>query len=206
MRLAAFLNYLHMLKTLTHSVTVGFRPIINAVKILLINSGHGGVTAQVNSHEREANMTSQKTEKTFKSNDNKVESVILPLPPLDLKDKVDMEIYARFMRHLRYVANSRMEVKVLSAIQFTADMMDLQDAQVARILLDLGLLAPRLSFPNEFLEFADNARTRSTTEYGSAGQSLQELYSHWDSIGEDKFVSFKREYKIMDEAVTTNLL
>lgn len=151
-------------------------------------------------------MTSQKTDKTFKSNDNKVESVILPLPPLDLKDKVDVEIYARFMRHLRYVANSRMEVKVISAIQFAADMMDLQDAQVSRILLDLGLRAPRISFPSEFLEFADTARARSSLEYGSAGQAMQDLYDHWDSIGEDKFTSCKREYKIIDEAVTTSLL
>ena len=151
-------------------------------------------------------MTSQTTQKTKKSNDNKVESVILHLPPQDLKDKVDMEIYARFMRHLRYVANSRMEVKVLSAIQFTADMMDLQDAQIARVLLDLGLRAPRLSFPVEFLEFADTARARSALEYGSAGQAMQDLYEHWDEIGEDKFTAFKRDYKIVDEAVTTNLL
>tara|TARA_R110002126_G_scaffold13118_3_gene56784 strand:- start:307672 stop:308211 length:540 start_codon:yes stop_codon:yes gene_type:complete len=179
---------------------------MTAVKILLINSGHGGVTAQVKSHEQEANMTSQKTDKTFKSNDNKAESVILPLPPLDLKDKVDMEIYARFMRHLRYVANSRMEVKVLSAIQFTADMMDIQDAQVARILLDMGLRAPRLSFPNEFLEFADNARSRDNTEFGSAGETLQELYAHWTEIGEDQFIAVKREYAVFDEGVFTNTL
>lgn len=153
-------------------------------------------------------MTNHIDNKTAKTNDNqvKVESVILPLPPENLKDKTDMEIYARFMRHLRYVANSRMEVKVLSAIQFTADMMDVQDAQIARVLLDLGLRAPRLSFPLEFLEFADTARAREATEFGSAGETLQDLYAHWDQIGEDKFVACKREYKLIDEAVTTNML
>ena len=156
-------------------------------------------------------MTSKTINSTVKTNDNTVtsaarESVILPLPPQDLKDKTGMEIYARFMRHLRYVPNSRMEVKVLSAIQFTADMMDIQYAQVARILLDLGLRAPRLSFPNEFLEFADNARSRDATDYGSAGETLQDLYAHWDGLGEDKFAAAKREYRTLDEGVITNTL
>ncbi len=156
-------------------------------------------------------MTSTTVNNTIKTNDNTVnaearESVILPLPPQDLKDKTDMEIYARFMRHLRYVPNSRMEVKVLSAIQFTADMMDLHDAQVARILLDLGLRAPRLSFPNEFLEFADNARCREATEYGSAGETLRDLYAHWDALGEDKFAAAKRDYKTLDAGVVINTL
>ena len=138
--------------------------------------------------------------------DETKERVILPLPPLDLKDKVDMEIYARFMRHLRYVPNSRMEVKVLSAIQFAADMMDLPDSQVARCLLDLGLHAPRISFPVEFIEFADKARSRNIQDFGSAGQAMQDLYTHWDNIGEDKFISAKRDYRLIDEAVITNAL
>ena len=44
------------------------------------------------------------TETTLKSNDNRMgEKVILPLPPQSDYSSSEMEIYARFMRHLRLV-------------------------------------------------------------------------------------------------------
>jgi hypothetical protein len=116
------------------------------------------------------------------------QTTILPHPPVL---SGDAELYARFMRHLRHVPTSRLEIKVLSAIQFTADLMSRSDADVAKSLVEMGLRAPRLAFPADFLRFADRALLRTGWEIGGASQALLELKAHWDEIGEDKFAVFK---------------
>lgn len=128
---------------------------------------------------------------------NVASNVTLPLPP-KVEHDVDMAIYARFMRHLRNVPNSRMEIKVLSAVQFTADMMDHSDAHIAKVLVELGLRAPRMAFPADFLEFIDNAQLRQDWEIGSPTKGMLELKEHWDRTGEDKFAAFKRQYAIQE--------
>lgn len=126
--------------------------------------------------------------------------VVLPLPPQITADD-DMALYARFMRHLRNVPNSRMEIKVLSAIQFTADMQDHSDAHVAKLLVDLGLRAPRLAFPADFLKYADAALMRSGWEVGGPTEGLQALKQHWDRTGEDRFAAFRGDYPLVDERI-----
>lgn len=131
---------------------------------------------------------------TLKSNDNKVGTkVLLPLPPEDKKAASEMEVYARFMRHLRMVPNSQMDIKILSAIQFTADIIDVADALVAKTLVDLGLRAPRKAFPSDYLEFIDNSLLRTGWQVGGPTKSAAELKLHWDKIGEDKFAAARRE-------------
>lgn len=125
----------------------------------------------------------------------------LPLPPEDVRDNVNMEIYARFMGHLRHVPNSRMEIKILSAAQFTADMTNYTDAQIAKILVDLGLRAKRAAFPADFLEYADQALMRSGWDVGGPNEALLDLKAYWDRIGEDKFAGFKRGYSLLDETL-----
>lgn len=129
--------------------------------------------------------------------------VVLPLPPSlsDAKEDKgdDMAVYARFMRHLRNVPNSRMEIKILSAIQFTADILDFSDAHVAKLLVDLGLRAPRMAFPADFLKYADGAMMRSGWEIGAPTRGLQELKTYWDKTGEDKFAAFRGDYSLLDE-------
>ncbi len=124
-----------------------------------------------------------------------VERIILPLPPEHPteSDKVEMDMYARFMRHVRTVPTSREDIRVLSTIQFVADMMVFDDAYVAKVLVDLGLRAPRVSFPERYLEFVDAAMMREVTEIGSANPAMWDLKRHWDDIGEDKFAAFKRD-------------
>ena len=135
----------------------------------------------------------------MKANDNlSTDRVLLPLPP-QLDAKTEMDVYARFMRHLRHVANSRMEIKVLSAIQFVADMMDVPDADVAKILVDAGLRGPRIAFPATYLEYADGALMREDWESGAADASLKALQEHWGRIGEDRFAAFKRHYPAIAE-------
>lgn len=129
---------------------------------------------------------------TLKSNDNQIDAkTYLPLPPQDKDAKSEMEIYARFMRHLRIVPNSRLEIKILSAIQFTADLLDIGDALVAKTLVDLGLRAPRKAFPASYLEFVDKSLLRTGWEVGGPTPSAAELKLHWDKIGEDKFAAFR---------------
>lgn len=140
--------------------------------------------------------TGPSTTQTLNSN-----TIAIPMPPastgLDTKD--EMEIYARFMRHLRHVPNSRADIKILSAIQFTADMLNYSDAHVAKVLVELGLRAPRMAFPAEFLTYTDSALLRPRWAVGGPSEALLGLQSHWQTIGEDKFAAFKRDFDLVDE-------
>lgn len=129
-------------------------------------------------------------EKQHQRNDEGEESrperILWPLPPENTDERFEMEVYARFMRHLRYVPCGRPEIKVLSSIHFVADLLGCSDAHIAKILVDLGLRAPRIAFPSCFLDFTDIALSRKDWELGTAGPGLKELKTHWESLGEDK--------------------
>lgn len=131
---------------------------------------------------------------------NKPDTTILPLPPTaEEKDKFEMEIYARFMRHLRCVPSSRMDLKVLSSIQFTADMMDCNDALVAKTLVDLGLRAPRRAYPASYLDFTDGVLMRAGWNGDSISGSVRALCDHWGMLGEDvMFIGAQRTEYALD--------
>lgn len=137
------------------------------------------------------------------TNGHETARVILPLPPSASEDdKFEMDVYARFMRHLRMVPNSNLDMKVLSAIQFTADAMDCSEAMIAKVLVDLGLRAPRRAFPMAFLEFADRSQRRASWDQGAAPEAVMILDHHWTQIGEACFVSMKRsKYAVQPESV-----
>lgn len=145
------------------------------------------------------------TSPTLKANDNKTpnafDNIVLPLPTLECKDPIETEIYARFMRHLRLVPNSRTDIKILSAIQFTSDMMDLNDAIVTKTLADMGLRGPRRALPESYLDHVDRSLMRSGWDVGGPCASAIAMKEHWDKIGEDRFASFKREYPLIEETV-----
>ena len=126
-----------------------------------------------------------------------LEKVKLPMPP-EMSERQEMEIYARFMRHLRCVPNSRSAIKVLSAAQFTADMLACSDAHVAKVLVDLGLRAPRAAFSADFLRFADQSLMRSGWEVGGPSSALLELQTFWNSIGEDRFAAFQGKFDLYE--------
>ncbi len=133
-----------------------------------------------------------------------VENIVLPLPPeeglgMSAMKSEDLEIYTRFIRYHGNVPNSRKVIKVLSAIQFTADILGYSDAHVAKVLIELGLRAPRMAFPASFLEYADAALMRSGWEVGGPSPALLELRDFWNAIGEDRFAGFKRGYSLLDE-------
>jgi hypothetical protein len=121
------------------------------------------------------------------------EQVILPLPPTPSSEdtRFEMEVYARFMRHLRQVPNSRMEIKILSSIQFTADMLEIAEALVAKTLVDMGLRAPRKAFPIAFLDFCDKCLSRQSWsggyEIGGPPPAVATLGQHWNGFRGDRF-------------------
>lgn len=129
--------------------------------------------------------------------------LVLPLPPQNPAMTEEMEIYVRFFRHLRHVPHSRMDIKVLASIQFTADFLDYSDAHVAKVLVDCGLRASRMAFPADFLRFVDDSMLRSGWEIGGPSMAMIELKLFWDKNGEDKFAAFKRDYSLLSEIVSS---
>ena len=145
------------------------------------------------------------------SQGRKTEQIVLPLPPsltnlaAGQDTRFEMEIYARFMRHLRNVPNSRMEIKILSAIRFTADMLDIGEELVAKTLVDLGLRAPRKALPGTFLDFCDKCMLRRSwdapddevhSDRSGLPPAVRMLKEHWEVTGEDRFAVLPVHYAI----------
>lgn len=112
------------------------------------------------------------------------DNVFLPLPPLGGMESAELEIYARFMRHVRTVPTKKMETRILSAIQFTADILDMNDAYVSKTLADMGLRAPRRAFPEAYLTHVSEALTRANWEVGGPSASTVDMKRFWDDIGD----------------------
>lgn len=106
-------------------------------------------------------------------------NVILPCGEDARENSFNAEVFKRFISHLSHVPISRAEIKVLSSIQFTADMLDLSDAHVSKILVELGLRAPRIAFPMEFLEYSDAAVMRQGWNVGAPSKAMMELRQYW---------------------------
>lgn len=113
-------------------------------------------------------------------------AIELPLPP-ENKSEFDMAVYAKFMRHLRCVPNSRAEIKLLSSMLFTADMMGTSDEHIAKVLVECGMRAPRSAFPDAFLNHIDQSLMRDDHSVGAASNDYKALASHWLKHGEDAF-------------------
>ena len=111
----------------------------------------------------------------------------------------DRTIYKRFMSHLPCVPNTRIEIKVLSSIQFTADILGYSDAHISKVLVDLGLRASRAAFPISFLNYADNALIRTVWDIGAPSSALKELDIYWENHREERFTSLCAETRWLDE-------
>ena len=128
------------------------------------------------------------------------ENIVLPHLPEQGQELTDEAvIHNRFMRHLRAVPTRRASIKVLSAIQFTADFLGYSDAHVSKVLVDLGLRTTRQALPAEFLDYVDGALPRGDWLVGGPSASVQDLASYWRSVGEDPFVAVKRAFPVLAE-------
>jgi len=119
----------------------------------------------------------------------KAANIILPLPSSCLDRTVEQAVYARFMHYLRGVRHRDAALRILSAIRFSSDILDYSDAHVAKVLVDLGLRAPRRAFPADFLSFADEALLREAHDFGAPNAALQELQMYWEAAAEDVLAS-----------------
>lgn len=107
-------------------------------------------------------------------------------------DKIDREIVQIFMQSFRDSDFSRDEIKILTAIGKTANVTGNSDALVSKILVDNGLQAPRMAFPQEFLDHIDKASVRRV-HHGLATISARyrKLMDFWVQTGEDPFAFAK---------------
>ena len=133
------------------------------------------------------------------------DKITLPQPERAHVMPEQWSIYTRFMGHMRHVPVSRMEIKILSAIQFTADMMDISDAHTAKALVEMGLRAPRIAFPIEFLDYIDNALMRCGWDIGAPSKEMMELRDQWLTRQEQpSFASFRHVHSIIKEDVLSS--
>ncbi len=111
--------------------------------------------------------------------------------PVTLPQRVEFEgasaeadICIRFLRHLSAVPSQNSCMKVLSSIQFVADLMGYSDAHISKILVELGLRAPSGAFPEAYIQHVD--KTLNGAIWSSVGPSLalSELTRHWYDLGE----------------------
>ena len=122
-----------------------------------------------------------------------VERVVLPIAGGSLFEN---DLLGLFLRHLRQVPNSRIETKILSAIQFTADSMNHGDALVSKTLVDLGLRAPREAFPAAFLDFADKSCARHCRDFSARPpSSIAALKEHWGRIGDRALTGWEDAFR-----------
>lgn len=104
---------------------------------------------------------------------------------MDANDKEAVQI---FLQSHAAIPHSREEVRILSAIHKTADLVGVSDAYISKTLVDYGLKAPRLAFPADFLDHIDNALLRSDQAgFSVLSKSYNGLINYWASIGEDPF-------------------
>ncbi len=130
------------------------------------------------------------------------DKITLPYLEKDNSTPEQWEIYSKFIGHMRHVPVSRAEIKILSAIQFCADMIDCSDAHIAKELVDMGLRAPRIAFPMEFLNFVDNSLTRHDWDISSPSAALLDLRDMWLSGAHQLNLSpFRHVHNIVKEDI-----
>lgn len=124
------------------------------------------------------------------------------MPSISDEREAERKIYQCFIGHMRNVPTSRVEIKLLSAIQFTADSLNLSDAHVSKTLIEIGLRAPRLAFPLEFLDYADGALMRCGWDVGAPSVALMALRDYWFGLGEGlQPSSFRHIHAIVREDI-----
>ena len=128
----------------------------------------------------------------MRKNDGQFEDthILLPMPPTDMGSEFEMEVYVRFMRCIRQVSSKHHDMGILVSIQFVADMINVSQVHVTKILVGLGLRAPRLAFPEAYLQTIERSSLRDMLDAGYSDIPLRDLRHHWQAIREDRFLSF----------------
>lgn len=106
-------------------------------------------------------------------------AVTLPYADFDSGHEDQLDVYLRFIGHFRSVPVSRIETKILTSIQFTADLMECSDAHIAKVLVEIGLRAPRDAFPIDFLNYFDRSMKRTGWAVGAPSEAMLDLSDSW---------------------------
>lgn len=109
--------------------------------------------------------------------------IILPCLPESVGAN-EREIYMAFIKAFREGPQRRMETRLLTAIHRAADMTENSDAYVSRVLVDMGLMAPRLACPADFLDHVEATLLRDSP-LRSVPPSYLALNAHWKAIGDE---------------------
>lgn len=104
-------------------------------------------------------------------------------------DETSREIYMAFVTALRQSPQRHIERRVLCAIHKAADATGHSDAYITRVLVDMGLRAPRLALPADFLDHADTNLLATHRFLKAAPESYQDLATHWSALGEDAYAT-----------------
>lgn len=105
-------------------------------------------------------------------------NIELPIPPNQNKI-FEHAVYSTFIRNLHHVPNSKMEIKILTSIQYAADQTNSSDAYVAKMLVDMGLRADRIAFPQSFIDHVENTVKRSRAEGFGLNAAYKTLFDAW---------------------------
>lgn len=102
-------------------------------------------------------------------------------------DDTSREIYMAFTQSLRDTQNQSLERRILCAIHKAADRTGHSDAYITRVLVDMGLRAPRLALPSDFLDHADSNLLATHRFPIPLPESYRDLATHWGALGEDSY-------------------
>ncbi|PCH99451.1 MAG: hypothetical protein COB76_05720 [Alphaproteobacteria bacterium] len=129
--------------------------------------------------------------------DQKHQTSTVTLPTFQaVQDRGDHEALQIFTHAFRNARQGRDEIKVLSAIHKTADITGQSDAFISKILVEHGLLAPRLSFPQDFLDHIDQSFIRQEEgRFSILSKSYRSVLQFWSDHGEDPFAFVRRGHK-----------
>lgn len=115
----------------------------------------------------------------------KATRIILPCLP-ESAGGIEREIHLAFFKSFREGPHRRMETRILTAIHRAADVTDNSDAYVSRVLVDMGLMAPRLAYPGDFLDHVDATLLRDRP-LRTVPPAYLALTAHWAAIGEEGY-------------------
>ncbi len=110
------------------------------------------------------------------------DTILLPYINFDTATEDQIDIYLHFTAHYRNTPQIEARFKVLNAIQYVAVLMDHSDEYISRQLVEMGLRAPRHSFPIDFLSYFDRAIERKGQHIGGPSEAMLELLDQWNGM------------------------
>ena len=111
-------------------------------------------------------------------------------------DRFEHEIVQMFLHCYRGNVHHRGEIRILSSIHTVADVSGHGDAYIAKLLVDHGLRAPRLAFPQDFLDHVDQSCLRQgRANFSTVSATYKSLMDFWVRCGDDIFAFLRQNYR-----------